>query len=320
MKHKATRILLLLAIFMVCGAPNIYFDAKIPAAIDLPNHIQSIALFDRSVSTNKIVNLLEKGLITAIDGKSSSPSRVCIDGLYFGLINLSNFSIIKTNLVKERPGSIMEFPAPMEWDEVAGLCREFRADAILVLELFDLQMLSDRAEVKAGYRLYDPANRMIVDEYMHLHQAGWKQPASTIEGVVLRLTTRDQAIYEASYEAGNRYASRIVPSWYRVVRRYFDRPRRDASLAEGARMMEVNDWNAAIMALEQSVETGSRKVQGRAAHNLAVVYEILGDYGKAREWAQAAWGKYRNKPSKDYAQILNRRIREAEILEYQQSY
>jgi hypothetical protein len=51
-------------------------------------------------------------------------------------------------------------------------------------------------------------------------------------------------------------------------------------------MMEANDWDSAIEELNVALENGRhRKVRGRAAHNLAVVYEILGDLPKAREYS-----------------------------------
>ena len=75
-------------------------------------------------------------------------------------------------------------------------------------------------------------------------------------------------------------------------------------------MMEINDWYAAKEALLLAMDTGHRKTKGRAAHNLAVVYEIEGNLEEAKVWVQAAWGKYKNKKSKDYLYDLNRRINE----------
>jgi len=86
----------------------------------------------------------------------------------------------------------------------------------------------------------------------------------------------------------------------------------------GARMMEVNNWDEAIVYLSEAVNTGKRKTKGRAAHNLAVVYEILGDLETAKLWAQDAWAKYRNKGSKNYSFILGNRIKEQRVLEYQE--
>lgn len=88
-------------------------------------------------------------------------------------------------------------------------------------------------------------------------------------------------------------------------------------MAEGARMMEANDWDHAIEALNRALENGHRKIKGRAAHNLAVVYEILGDLEKAREYARMAWGKYKIRKSRNYGFLLNERIKEQELLEYQ---
>ncbi len=75
-------------------------------------------------------------------------------------------------------------------------------------------------------------------------------------------------------------------------------------------MMEVNDWDAAKEALFQAVENGHRKTKGKAAHNLAVIFEIEGNFGEAKAWAQEAWGKYKNKDSRDYLYDLNSRIKE----------
>ena len=82
-------------------------------------------------------------------------------------------------------------------------------------------------------------------------------------------------------------------------------------------MMEANDWDHAIEALNTALENGHRKTKGRAAHNLAVVQEILGDLEQAREYARMAWGKYKSRKSRDYGFILNERIKEQELLEYQ---
>ena len=79
----------------------------------------------------------------------------------------------------------------------------------------------------------------------------------------------------------------------------------------------VNDWDAAKEALLQAVDTGHRKTRGRAAHNLAVVFEIEGNLAEAKEWAQAAWGRHKNKDSRDYLYDLNRRIDEVARVDQQ---
>ncbi len=312
------RTALLALIFMICAAPTISFDAMAPARVDIPSHIQSIALFDRSHSTSNVVNFLEKGLIAAIEGEPAPLPRICLTGIYDQLNQGSMVTAVKTNLSGKRPGSGLDFPPPMDWQEVNDLCRQFNTDALIVLEIFHMQLLSDRAEVKTGLRLYDPGTQTIIDEVQYFHDAGWRKP-TTLEGVIVRLANKDEAMHEASYSAGRIYANRITPSWYRVERKYYKRSRRNPDMAEGARMMEVNNWDAAIEALTRAYDTGRRKTKGRAAHNLAVIHEILGQNEKALEWAQTAWGKHRNRKSRDYAEILRQRINEVALIKAQES-
>lgn len=90
-------------------------------------------------------------------------------------------------------------------------------------------------------------------------------------------------------------------------------------MAEGARMMEVNDWDAAIAAFQLAIEHGRMKTKGRASHNLAIVYEITGQLDLAFQTAQDAWGKFGNKRAREYAGILQQRINEVNILKAQEN-
>ena len=90
-------------------------------------------------------------------------------------------------------------------------------------------------------------------------------------------------------------------------------------MAEGARMMEVNDWDAAIDAFSLAIEHGHLKTKGRASHNLAIVYEITGELDLAFKTAQDSWGKYGNKRAREYARILQQRINEVNILKAQEN-
>lgn len=65
----------------------------------------------------------------------------------------------------------------------------------------------------------------------------------------------------------------------------------------------------AIGIWKEVVTNGNRKAAGRAAHNIAVSYEVLGDTQKALEWAQRAYRDYGETLSRDYAKILLRRKR-----------
>lgn len=317
---KFYRSTLLLSALILLVSANIYFDILVPAAVDIPAYIGSMALIDRSHSENEVVNALEKGLLSTISGKSDRLSKYCIEGAHDQIMSHSKVKPVITGIVEKRPGTALDFPAPMEWFEVVNICKQHGTDAVLALEIFSRQYVDNVAEVKVGFRLYDPAKKMIIDQFQYYHGIGkgGQVPGDDPGALVLNTLNTDDALKKAGYIAGSIYGKRITPFWIRAERKYYKRSKRNPYMAEGARMMEVNNWDAAIKALQAAFEDGHRKTKGRAAHNLAVVYEITGQLELAHETAQMAWGRYRNKASREYSEILQQRIREVNLLRKQE--
>ncbi len=318
-----------------CGASrHIYFNAQVPAPYSIPQSIKSLAIIDRSIPENEELNILE-GILTGEGIKQDKlATQVVLDGLNQSLKNSTRYDVIRTTEKMKGSGSGRTFPDPLDWNKVTGLCKKYKVDALVSLETYDSDFIVTNgtrkkgeqgieiyargvATVNCGFRLYDPVNRDIMDQYHFSHAENWETGGNSIIAAVGALLNKDAAIQKASFAAGIVYGERITPSWVRIDRDYFRKSKGDANLAEGARMMEVNDWDRAIEALERAVETGHIKTKGRAAHNLAVVHEILGNLEEAKIWASDAWGRYGNKRSRDYGYLLTRRINEQRVLEQQ---
>jgi hypothetical protein len=60
-----------------------------------------------------------------------------------------------------------------------------------------------------------------------------------------------------------------------------------------------------------------RKIAGRAAYNIAVGWEVLGEIEKAKEWASMAYTEYNEKMAKEYYDQLVYRQREEAIMRRQ---
>ena len=323
-KSKTMKKFLFLVAFlwsgvMAANAAEIRFQAQRPAAIDIPSHIQSLAIIDRSGQTKESRNKLEEGLTGELFGGDRIASQYAIDGLIDMLRNSDRYNAIRTEKILLKEGSSREFDAPLSWEEINSLCEEFKVDAILSLELFDSDYIipTSVASVSVGFRIYDPKKLQILDQNVFRHEIVWGGQVNSIAGAINRIAEKTKAIQQVSYDAGYIYGQRIAPSWYTIVRLYYKKGKRDQNLKAGARMMEVNDWEAAIELLNETVVSGKRKAKGRAAHNLAVIYEIKQDLPEAKKWAQAAWGKYNNKDSRNYAFVLGERISEQEVLKGQ---
>lgn len=306
--------------FMICGAPTIRFQAIRPALINVPNYIESIGLIDRSEVPKTISTTIEKVITAEMPGESKVASQFAIDGFANFLHNSQRFTIIRSGLRLTKEARANMFPDPLSWDEVEAICKELNVDAIVSLEIFNSDFIIpvNTARVTVGFRFYDLPGKRIFDQEQFRHEMIMgKRITSGIEAIGLMID-KDRAIKDASYEAGAMYARRISPTWYTIQREYYRKPKRNQYLRMGSRMMEANDWDRAIENLSKAVETGRRRIQGRAAHNLAVVYEILGDLETSKKWAQEAWGMYRNKGSKNYSFILSQRTSELRVLEYQE--
>ncbi len=316
MKSRIPNLLGGIAVFMIFAAPSISFDAMVPAWISLPDHINSIVIIDRSDRETRIANVIEGGITGEAIGQDNIASKMCLKGIHDQLKNSNRYNIVRSNIQMKGKDAPMDFADPLHWKFVEKICNENNTDAVLALEYFDTDHIGNQIKAKAGIRIYDLNTKSIVEEYAFDHEMYADHRNPDFIDLVTSYIDLD-VVKNLSYEAGILYGQRIAPHWIRLTRQYYNRPKRFDNLAFGARMMEVNDWDAAIPALEEATKAKKRKVRGRAAHNLAVIYEILGDHKKAKEWAQKAWGMHRNKESKEYTYQLNQRIREVERLDSQ---
>jgi hypothetical protein len=317
---RTFKLLLIFSLFLsACATPTIRFQGLTPALVDVPTHITSIGIINRSERPKSAGTNLEKIITAELPGESKMASEMSIDGLADFLRNSQRFTVVRSGINMAKDTRANAFPSPLTWSEVESLCKELNVDAIISLEVFNSDYIipTSMAIVNVGYRLYDLSHQLILDQEIFRHEIFWKRQVGSGLEAIGRILDKDKAIKEASFQAGNMYGQRIAPSWYPIARDYYNRPKRNKDLRIGSRMMEVNDWNSAIDYLSKGVEAGNRKSAGRSAHNLAVVYEITGDLESAKNWSQKAWGVYRNKGSKNYPYVLGQRIQEQRILDVQ---
>ncbi len=342
MKYFLVSLLLFTGLFYQCANPTIRFNALYPAEIDIPTDVRSVAIIDRTAPENKWLNIIEGGITGEGIGQDKEASQITLDGVSSILQNSERYHVVRTNEVIKGSESGSTFPDPLSWEVVEQITNEYEVDVVLSLETFDSDfILTDGtrvvekknadgvmihlpefyargvASVKLGFRLYNPSERSILDQYHFTDNMDWEASGNSVYDAVHHLIGKDAAIKDVSYNAGRAYAQRITPAWYRVTRIYYKKAKNNPDLEEGARWMEANNWDNAIVSLEKALERGDQKSRGMAAHNLAVVYEILRNLENARNWAQKAWAQYENKDSKDYAYQLNLRMQDRERLKNQ---
>lgn len=314
-----------------------------PAVMTFPAEIQTLVIVDRTIPADERRNAVEEFLTGEFMRQDEQGVQQAIDGFVKTLHNAPRFKVEYSTdkLIGETSGTI--FPQALNWNTIDRLCSKYKADAVVAIETYDSDYIitdgSRKVEkkdkdgnvsvvveyfaegvgtVNLGFRFYDPAQRSILDQYQFSEQMRWdaqgSTPAAAIEGMMGKVA----AINEISYSAGAVYAQRISPTYYQVKRTFFDRPKKNKYLEEGVRKSKVADWEGAIESWKMAIKKGKKdKDKGRAAYNIAVAYEVLGDYELALEWAATSYTQYKEKDADNYHRVLKNVIREREIVKNQ---
>lgn len=308
-----------------------------PPPVLLSDDIRSVAILNRSLPNKESSITADLEKILSLEGTEldSLGAEYCMDGLIQELnANAIYDSIIR--IYDSVPGSgLSVFPAQLSWTQVEDICNAYDVDALYVLSFFDtdarvnyrtvpvnvnspvgnVKTLEHQATVqtlmKVGFRMYDPKNKIILDQYMIndviTNSGRGINPFKAVEAVI----GRKQSVLQVSTDLGREYALRVLPYNLRVSRRYFVRGNSD--LKKGRRRAETGNWSGAAELWEQNTDADKRKVAGRACYNMAVYAEMNGDLEGAITWASKAYEDYNNKLARDYVRLLNNRLQRRKI-------
>ena len=292
----------------------------------LPQEIESVAVVNRSLTKeeDKKNRTLESIATGEIAGSDKLASDEAVKGIFDGLRNSNHLRAVIPPKVRIYGTGTRKTPEILGWEEVTDICESANADVLLVLENFDSnsdfvianavnQVTSvletgrtdtrfprrARVNVRSFWRLYDPHSKTIMDQY---------QQTYFMDFDLLSGAAPLSALPETAYAAGMDYTSRFFTSYYRVRRDMYKKGKgRDKNLfAAGWRSSEVANWDKAIR-IWTDVANNRGKSAGRAAHNLAVAYEVKGETDMALEWAQRGYQEFGDKMARDYAKVLLRR-------------
>ena len=321
----------LVSICLVSCASSGYVHLDYPQEpqLVLPQGIDDIAVVNRSLTkeedaSNKTLESIATGEILGSDKLASDEA---IKGVFEGLQNRGPYRVVIPSTTRLPGTGTRLTPEVLSWETVDEICAETDADVLLVLETFDsnsdfvlntaVEQVTSvlqtgkasgriprraRVNVKSYWRLYDPEQKTIIDQFQQTHLMDFDLVNGDIPFT---------ALPETAYAAGLDYTSRLFPSFYRVRRDMYKKGKgRDKSLFDaGWRRTEVANWQEAIEIWTEIANDRSSKSAGRAAYNIAVAHEVLGNTDLALQWAQKSYQDYGDKMARDYAKVLLRRKR-----------
>jgi len=324
-----------------CATSSIGVQVLIPADITIPQHVQKVAIINRSLpdKENKAANIIE-GILT---GESIFADREgsgnCIRGLANGLNSGPRFSATLMEHVDLRGTGTREFPTPLTWGNVENLCSEVNADALIALETFDsgiskrkyTQQRKEKKDeveitvtdfysemqvnINAGWRIYDNKTKKIIDEQAFMDNKVFRGKGDNPDKAEANLPDVRWAINEAGIYSGEMFARRISPTWRNESRMFFIRKGEEFKKAQ--RFVQHNDWDQAIDIWKPLTTNPEKKIGGRACFNMGIACEMKGEFDIALEWMKKAYYDYNIKQASQYINILNRRILDQQRLNEQ---
>ncbi|HTR30819.1 MAG TPA: DUF6340 family protein [Puia sp.] len=319
-------------VFYSCSSTNLMsLSVNEPAPVSLPPAAKSAAVVDRSraADENKTIDAIHRTLALETRELQAEGAGASLTGLTDALIRSNRFDTVKAlrNLDLRSYGAGV-FPVYLSWDTVEKICRENHTDVLFSLELFDadskvgiggfnLEALATQTSVntrvRTGWRIYDPATRNVLDQFVVYRDLNFQ--GNTIIGTGSAMLGRKEAVIKAGNRAGEDYASRIIPYSLRVSRYYYVRG--NGSFIVAKRMAQAGDWDEAARLWNQATASPSRKVAGRGCYNMAIISEINGDLPGAIQWAKKAYEVYRTPWALNYVNILQDRLNNDAVLRSQ---
>lgn len=327
------RILVLLITIIISSGCNKYGFVKLkyptmPETI-LPEDIHTIAIVNRSLTQkeDKKNSIIESIATGEIAGSDKQASNECIRGVSERINGWRQISIVIPATTNLYGTGTREIPELLDWKRVKQICDSTKADALLVLESFDsnsdiiLSNLTNqvnavisgnnvappsnqvRMNVVSFWRLYDPINKKIIDQYQSTNYLTFD-----VSGPLS--IPPPEALPQTAYSAGEQYIQRFLPGYYYVKRDMYKRGKgsdKNQFLA-AFRRSEVADWEGASQIWAQLANSKNRTNAGRACLDMAVACEVLGKTQLALEWAKKSYTDYGNKLGRDYANVLKNRL------------
>jgi hypothetical protein len=313
-----------------------------PAPVSLPPYVKAAAIVNRTrvMDENKTIDAIHKAVSLESSGLQAEGAKASMSGLADELMKNNRFSMVRPldNLNLRSFGAGI-FPYALPWDTVERICRESHTDVLFSLELFDTetkvsagttpstlnniignvsvlqQQVSMTTLVKTGWRIYDPAGRNILDEFVLSKDLVFTSKITNPLAAATGIMGRKEAVKQAGNQAGQAYAYRILPYSMRVSRYYYVRG--DGSFKIATRMARTGNWDGAAKIWQQATTSSSRKVAGRACYNMAIISEINGDLNAAIQWAQKAYENYSNRLALSYVNVLKNRQSDNAVLKAQ---
>ena len=317
-------------------------DVVKPADIDVPSEIVTFSIVKRNEAPKgkKIAKRWEGFVSGEGVGMDQRSVDFASTGLILELSKSPRFTIrqVVSSEVFYGTGTL-NMAEPLSWEEVEKICSSNNSEALIVIEAFDSDIKRNvtsrdvtrnstegrvikkvfdsniRAKVFIGWRMYYPNEKRIIDVYNDDIYTKENSSWSSEEDASNDALRVESLVQKGAQDLGVRYARRISPTNVKLTRFFYGKGSK--SIKRGKIKMLSKDYNEAIDIWEAEFDNAYKlKTKGRAAYNLAVVFEAKADYEMAIKWVKESID-VGNRKAKLYLAQLESRLNDEERLKKQ---
>ena len=257
------------------------------------------------VVNNALTQPQDFGHSTILDGENTENVEIdlsrsvlyCLFATTQSMESTGEFDAVELMDISQNHSTNYYSRTPLTFSQAERLCTDYQADALLTLNqlvLYDIveSFLTDEGAYYAYLQAY-------AQSHWTIHYAGQTREATFTQADTLLwesqlhytraqslsdLPSRQEALLYLARELGNRMGSSFAPSWQTTRRYIYELP----DLQAGLDAFRLQRWNSAINQWLTIVDSKDKKAAACAAANIAIAYEMLGDYASACDYAQRA--------------------------------
>lgn len=325
-KHFFLFIITILSFLYGCQPLTvIQIETLEPASIDFPGNFNKLIFINADTDINNdektdtvLYNLITKEMnLGFLEAIRSTASIDTTDYLY----------------VKGFPNrNLLYFNDTISWSYLERISGSTNADLFIILDSIKITMGNEsyvdymayptlyyqtrEMAVNAYWSIFDLVERKRLDRYRYSDTLYWEKSAYTEAKLNKEMPSLEKCLREMSFFVAFDYGKRVLPSWDKEGRYYFELGNKDFKLASQL-IRDEDNWDKAIELWLKYVDNFDREIASRACFNLALAYEIKGNFDLAIKWAEQS-KKIKNKTkTKYYISILEDRKKDLEKLQKQ---
>ena len=275
------------------------YDVMVPAKHSFQPEIKSVVLVDNSVPfKGKKVHKVE-----------TPGSKFTIDTIWVDDFSSIALSALKEELTERKFfDSVYIHPEPLKtsrrlinrvlsWQQVGDLCEKYNAEAVIA---FEKNVYNTKIKVESmpdgllfGYldasgavlwRGYNYLSKELIYRQTQKDTISWDAVGGNINYIATKLPKLVVSIEELGTYLGAKAADDIAPRWEKQKRGYYIAG--NYHFIQAADHMSNKEYGEAIKLWKYVFDRSDKKVKARAAYNLTLVSELMGDYESAFYWME----------------------------------